>query len=372
MRILQLNFTRKIGGTEHKLIDYAVEFKKKGVALMSCTLEGKGRLSEEFQKSGVYLHTIGITSPWKLFRLLKFIRFILRGHFDLVHVYGLKAQVLTAFLLKLLGVPAIISGLESNNDWRRWYHVAVERLSYPFLSGWVAVSKKVKLVHVQREKIDPKRIKVVHSSVNVDNFPIELVKKRDQILEKHQIPKDTFVIGNVASIIPIKGHKYLLQAVKAFKTAGRNFKVFLVGDERTQGQIPRLIRELGLENEVIVTGFVPTIKDYLPAFDVFVLPSLLEGLPISILEAMVLGIPVVASNVGGIPEVIQNGTNGYLVPPKDPNSIQQRIEELWENPATWKTLSENARKTVLNKYSLSQKVEEIISYYQTKIRPEKR
>src|SRR5271157_514395 len=178
LKILLLNFTSGIGGTERNLIEFAKLFKKMGHTVLTCTLEGEGNLSREFAKRNLPFVAIGMTSPAKLFKFFKFLRLISQNRFDVVYVFGFKAQVISAGFLKLLGTKVIVSGLQGTDDWRQFYHVIIERVSYPFISGWIAVSNQVKLAFMRRERIPANKIIVIPNAINTEIYsPDRLVNR---------------------------------------------------------------------------------------------------------------------------------------------------------------------------------------------------
>ena len=157
------------------------------------------------------------------------------------------------------------------------------------------------------------------------------------------IPKDVPVIGTVAGFRAEKGHRHLLEAARQLRLSHPDVRFVLVGEGVLEGQLRDRVRALGLERTVAFAGYRPDAGRLFDAFDVFALPSIGEGLPIALLEAMAAGVAPVATSTGGIPEVIENGRHGRLVAPADPAAMAAAIGELLDDQALRERLSEGAR-----------------------------
>jgi glycosyltransferase involved in cell wall biosynthesis len=157
---------------------------------------------------------------------------------------------------------------------------------------------------------------------------------------------------------PYKGHTYLLEAIPLVKKKFSNIRFVLVGDGRTKKELEKLVQSRGLSEDVIFAGYYPQdqIIDAVGAFDIFVLPSLHEGLPYAILDAMSLGKPIVATKVGGIPEQINNGVSGILVPPRDSEELANAIIYLLTNEEKAKEMGLKARKKVRDNFTIKSMV----------------
>ena len=173
------------------------------------------------------------------------------------------------------------------------------------------------------------------------------------------------VIGTVANIFPRKGYEYLIEALVEVKEYFPNICCFIVGkgSESYSKQLVRLVEEKGLSSNVIFTGFQENIYDYLNAFDLFVLPSLMEGFGIALLEAMAMSKPIVASKVGGVPELITHGSTGLLVPSKDSKSLANSILRMLEDDSMRRRLGLAARKVIESKFTQDIAVTTMQNFY---------
>ena len=175
--------------------------------------------------------------------------------------------------------------------------------------------------------------------------------------------KTKYIIGCIANFYKNKGLEYLIKAVSRLQLTAYNLQLVITGDGAERENLERLIKELKLESHVILTGKIKNAHQYLRAFDIFILPSIKEGQPWVILEAMAAGLPIIATNIAAIPEMIQNKKNGLLVEQKNPQAIAEKIEYLIKNPKISENLGQNARQTIEQKFTINKMIKETEKLY---------
>ena len=166
-------------------------------------------------------------------------------------------------------------------------------------------------------------------------------------------PQETsFLIGTIAELTKNKGLTYLIDAINQIKLRATSHKLqaIFIGEGEERLKLETQIKSLGLENTIFLAGFMPDAAKYLPGFDVFVLPSIKEGLPYVLLEAMTAGLPIVASDVGGIPDLIEHEKSGLLVKLKDSFDLAQELKKIIQGPEKYKILGSEAQKTIRTKF----------------------
>lgn len=167
-----------------------------------------------------------------------------------------------------------------------------------------------------------------------------------------EIAPDEFLIGTIAELTKNKGHEYLLDALAAVSARGVRARAIWIGEGELRDALEKRILARGLEKTIFLTGFLDDARTYLSAFDVFVLPSLKEGTPYTILEAMHAGVPVIATPRGGIPDCIEDQKTGILVRPADAKELANAIERASQDAALLESLAKNARTVVQRDYTL--------------------
>jgi glycosyltransferase involved in cell wall biosynthesis len=263
------------------------------------------------------------------FRVVRCVLYVYRilsnAHFDLVHTHGYFADIIAAPVCKILSIPqmATCHGFISNDNNLKVYN-KIDKLMLRLCSRIITVSTEIKNDLV-KGGIDQSKIIVIQNAIQsflgkkeIDNSRIG--KRRDLSVRENE-----FTIGYLGRLSEEKGVNYLIEAGYILKEKGEDFKIIIIGDGPKRKELEDLTRSKGLKQQVVFTGFQNDIEEWLSAMDCLVLPSLTEGTPMAILEAMSLGVPIIASAVGGIPSVVENGVNGLLVAPGDYRELSEKI-----------------------------------------------
>jgi len=256
-----------------------------------------------------------------LLTTLKLARYIRKNKYDIVHAALFHANFHSVLAAKLGGAKAVIieEHGEHNLHWqmRHFIHRAIGRFTAWASDAVLCCSDFVKDGVGRMYGIKDSE-KLYLAKNLVEDKRLELKHEKHEVRQQLNIPNQAPVIGTVSSLYWIKNQKLLLDALK--KLEDKDIYLVLCGDGPLKGELERYCRKLGLSGRVRFLGWRSDTADILNSFDIFALPSLSEGLPVCLLEAMSIGLPCVASNVGGIPEVIENGVNGILI---DPNSCDE-------------------------------------------------
>jgi glycosyltransferase involved in cell wall biosynthesis len=212
--------------------------------------------------------------------------------------------------------------------------------------------------------LSPERVQTCYSGIDLDS-----VSKRTtddaRLRSRHGFDTKTFLVGTVANLFPHKGYEYLLRALGQARLEVPGLACVIVGegDAGYRIELDRLTRDLGLSDRVVFAGFQRDVYPYLAAMDLFVLCSLREGLGIALLEAMAVGRPIVATKVGGVPEVVEDGVTGLLVPPGDPGSLARAIVRLAEAPALRRAMGEAGARRVRERFHVARMARQIGAVY---------
>ena len=225
----------------------------------------------------------------------------------------------------------------------------------------LAVSQGVRDYLIEPGGLDPARVRVVHNGVDVAR--LRQHRPRAEVRRELGLPEGVPVVGLVARLDHWgKGHREFLTALATLKEH-YPVEALIIGGGRREAEMRQLAGEMGLAGRVHFLGQRPDIPDLLSALDLSVLPSHSEGVSLALLEAMAAGLPVIATAVGGLPEVVTDGVNGLLIPPQDPEALAQALARLLEDPALAKELGENARQHVEAHFSLERLGREINEIY---------
>jgi glycosyltransferase involved in cell wall biosynthesis len=235
------------------------------------------------------------------------------------------------------------------------------RLKYDKLvSSVIAVSNGVKDVLI-RDGIPESKIHTIYEGTDLKKFEIEGTK--EEWKERLGFKRDKFLAGIVAHLADHKGHIYLIEAAKILKKRGADMEILIIGDGELRDFLISKTEELDVGDIVKFLGFRNDIPNLLKAIDLFVLSSYLEGLCTSLLDAMASKLPIVATRTGGIPEAVEDGVNGILVPPKDPLALADGIFHLYKNRNLLIEMGERGYERAKRLFSVERMVEQTISLY---------
>ncbi|OIO35091.1 MAG: hypothetical protein AUJ74_07665 [Candidatus Omnitrophica bacterium CG1_02_44_16] len=230
------------------------------------------------------------------------------------------------------------------------------RMSRRFFPCWgkkvIAISGQVKQHLIEDFKLSPSRIELIYNGVDLKKFCFH--SEQEARLEKLKLGLDLNkkIVGHIGRLSSIKGQNVLVLAAERMISEGQNVQFLIIGEGGEASELKRLIRERHLEHSVFMGPSTPDTSLALSLMDVFCMPSLQEGLGISILEALAQGVPVVASRVGGIPSIIKDGETGLLCPVGDVGSFSRALSKILNDNALAASLVEKAKQTVREKFSL--------------------
>lgn len=301
------------------------------------------------------------------FRLLRCYRmiysFLRKGSFDLVHTHGYFADIIGIPAAKILGIPVISTchGFVSIDRNLKLYNL-FDRVALRFAKKIIAVSDSIKN-DLGKRGIRKTRIVTIQNAVNGSSCTESSSQRRLERRHNLGLSDHDFVVGYVGRLSEEKGVQYLIKAASHLNESDVPVKILIIGEGPQRKELEDLAKKANIGNNVIFAGFQSEIEKWLSAMDIFVLPSLTEGTPMSLLEAMAYGMPVVASAVGGVPQVIDSEKNGILVPPGKPQDIKDAIRLLYLNENLRKSFSREARQKIKSKYNIEDWTKKIEDEY---------
>lgn len=343
-------------GTEKVLSSLIENLGRKTFEPILCCLHGSDNLRFRDTRS----LNLGIQS-FASFKALKELFFlaglIRRGKVDLLVTFFKNANYFGTLAAKLAGTTRVISCRRNLGYWQSWRDLLLLRTINRWTEFVIANSNAVRDAVMRKEEVQAERIGVIYNGIDLQEFSSKLIPK-EEAKRRLGVSPETPVVGTVSNLRPVKRLHIFLESAVIILRRFPETKFFIVGEGPQRGELESLARRLGLTDSVVFAGGTTEVTPYLSAFDVAVLSSSSEGFSNSILEYMLAGLPVVATRVGGNPEIIRDGENGYLVPPGDPRSMADKIMLLLGEKGQRTTLGQEARSTVRERFSLSLMVAE--------------
>ncbi|MCS6316246.1 MAG: glycosyltransferase [Nitrospira sp.] len=355
-------------GAEVQLLSLMTHLVRSNEFEWSIILFNEGRLAEELRKLPLSVSVIPEThhAPIAIAnRLAKTFRHI--GP-DIVHTHKYKDSILGATVARYVGVPHIVrvvhgmpepfSGLR---NLRMLLYTMVDRfVTRRLIDRVVAVSSDIEKQLIQIYGAN--HVVRIHNGIDLE--AVQVSTPRTQKRREWRVDDKVILIGTVGRLVPVKGHAVLLEALRVLRESNRNVMLLVVGDGPLRGQLESEVARLGLGEAVIFAGHHSPAYDFINMMDVFVLPSLHEGIPMVLLEALALQRPVVATRVGGIPEVIAHGETGLLAEPADALSLARFIQQLIEDQAMAVRIGKAGRTRVEEEFNAQIMAEKTVGLYE--------
>jgi len=290
---------------------------------------------------------------------------IRRERIDLVHSQLYHANFYGRLAAKRAGIPAVAS-IHNTYDKHKLHRRIINWYLGRHTAAIIVGSEDIKCDVVRFDHVSPSKIKVIPNSVDISRSVSTL--SRSEARTRLGLAEHDLVLGTIGRLEEQKGQRYLIEALGLLRQRGMTARLLLVGEGRERPALEALIRNLGLEQQVMMLGTRSDLGDLFRAMDLFVMPSLWEGLSLAMLSAMAAGLPVVATSVGGVSEVFCNDEFGYSVPAGDATALADKIAECIANLLAAKLKGEKGEQHVRDNYSDAAMVNRLESVYEQVLR----
>ena len=360
MNILFLSTHLNAGGITSYLLTLAKGLIRRGHQVHVAT--SGGNMEREFLSIGVKLLTVNIRTKSELDPRIYFALFPLAKHIreyqiDLVHAQTRITQVMGVMLKKMTGIACLST----------CHGFFKARLSRKLVPCWgdavIAISQAVEKHLKDDLKVNGGKVVLVESGIDLEKF----VLIDDDLRREHRARfhlGDEPVVGIVARLSDVKGQDVLIEAMSRVVARVQNAMLLIVGEGKMENALRDKVRHLNLSDHVRFFSIVNQTYEMLSIFDIFAMPSRQEGLGLSIMEAQAAGLPVVASRVGGIPSLIEDGKTGILVEPENPDELAAAITELLRDKVRRKTLGMAGREFIRTNFSADKMIDQTVNLYQ--------
>jgi glycosyltransferase involved in cell wall biosynthesis len=354
-----------IGGAEILVFEFARRLDPQRFRSYLCTTRApepeRRRLAAEetarLGAAGIRVIALGRASSWSIAPWVRLYAVLRRERIDILHAHMPRASIPGSLLARLAGVPVIIShehgSILYGHPVRKFLD---QNIVGRFSDVVLAVSEWDRKNIIELEGIPADRVRVFRNGILA--FPDTIHDVRADLA-----PPDAALIGAIGRLDPVKGYDDLIRAVALLAHDGRGIRCVIAGVGPDHDRLQQLIAELSLGEQVSLLGLREDVPDLLHAFDVAVMSSHSEGAPLAVIEYMAAGAPIISTAVGGVPELIEDGVHGLLVPPSDPPSLAAGIARLLDDPAVARRLGDAARSRQRSELDLDVTVKRLEALY---------
>ena len=359
---VQVIYTLEIGGVEKLAVSLAAHQDRTAFRPSLCALDGGGPLAEELVRAGIPFHIMwrkGIEARvlWRLYRCFR------QERARIVHTHQFAQLLFSLLPARMLGAKVVHTEHEFylyRNDARAR---SLFRKLVRLCAALTVVGPEVARYYIEELGVDPQRVHVIPNGVDLECFDSAGRESRSGLA----LPEGAVVFGVVGRLEPEKDHGTLLHAFRDLVDRGRSVHLLLVGDGRLRGELELLARSLDLERSVTFLGTRSDIPELLRALDVFVLSSVHEGVPLSVVEAMAAGKPVIATDVGGLRLLVKPDDSGLLVSPGDRAALATAMSTLAANAELRARMGERGRQIARGSFGVSTMVDRYQDVYRSVI-----
>jgi glycosyltransferase involved in cell wall biosynthesis len=365
LRIAHLIDSLSMGGAERMIVTFARYIRREAFTLEVCCLQEPGPLAKEVEAEGVAVTALGQRNNYDPVVLPRLVRFLRRGDFHVVHTHLFGADFWGRLASMLAGLPIRVSTIHSPYVDYQWKNFAADRALACWTDHFIAVSNTAMSFTLNKVPIPPEKFTWIPNPVPAELFvnPAVSDAELDEFCATWSIDREAPVIGTIGRLSEQKGHVYLVEAARQVIERVPEAQFVIVGEGPKRSELEKEIRRLGLANRVILTGVQQNPLICYRLFDLFVLSSLWEGTPLVLIEAMMAGLPVVATSVDGVKETLVHEETGLLVPPKDSGTLAQALLLILQDHSLRSMLTKRARDVAVSRFDAPVVVEQYETLY---------
>lgn len=367
INIFHLLSLSKIGGTELMVYSLIKNLDKERFNNQVCFLEAEGPITYYYQCLGIKTHHLNFSKRNFIGSLIKLFLLLKKDKIDVLSIHGLRAHVIGRVLGRLAGVRVIIGGLRSQitsdrgGGLVRYAGLYLDKLTFPLLTAYIA-NNKASIDYISVNGFDTRKIKYIPNGIKLDEFRRPTDKLETYKTLPFKVDSNSVIITCVANLRPVKNHIMLLNGITPLLKENHDLKLLLVGSGDIQKEVSNYIGLHNFQDSIFLLGMRNDIPEILAISDIFVLTSLWEGMPGAIMEAMAAGLPVVATDVGDVKELVEDGKTGFLVEVGDVNALTGYIKRLVEDKDLRERMGREGSRKIDN-YPLEKMVAQTEEFY---------
>ncbi|BBO72967.1 glycosyl transferase [Desulfosarcina widdelii] len=367
IKVLHIIDSGGLYGAETMLLNLIAEQSLLGIKATIASI-GEKRIKEkaienEAIKRGFDIKKFRMTPGFNLLGAHKIIKFATHEHYDILHSHGYKGNILFGFmpnLVKKIPLITTVHGYTSKNAFSKIkIYEILDSMSHHLIDQVVLVDQSM-LMHPLLRRQKNVNYNIIRNGIPEITPYVRLCKSEDKIID---FCMKGFTIGAIGRLSPEKGFDNLIDATSKLIKKRNNIQLIILGEGKQRFHLEKKVYEFGIDQHVMMPGYIQDAKQYLQYFDVFILPSHTEGLPVTILEAMQSQVPIVATSVGGVAEALDYGNAGILIDSSDSKKIADAVLAIITHPEKAMERIKYGKKHVKNKYSIRKMTRKYVDVY---------
>lgn len=361
-----MDFAGALHGGGRQLIELVRALDRERVEPTVCVLRAPSSLGLELQREGLPIHFLG-DGRFNPVTIAKLVRLIRKQRIQVLHLTDFGTCTFGRMAAALTGTPSIVQVISHHSEFTSRGFPPYVELAYralaPLTSKALAISPSVKEFAVEHMGFAPEDVEVLYYPLPAHSFSEPSPESVRELRAQLGIAEGDRIVGSVTRFHPVKGINFLLDAFALLCQRYPRARLILVGQGPEEERLRRQCHELGLDDRVIFAGFQREVQRFVKLFDVSVVPSLEEGFGLVALESLALGVPVVASRLGGLPDVVTHGETGFLVEAANPVAIAEGISRLLSDDDLRRRMGD-AGPAAAQRYSLDEYSGRLTEIYQ--------
>ena len=363
LHIMHMLLSLETGGCENGVVNLINRMNPELFKVSVCCTEKIGELAERIDKSRRHVFLLNKKGRTKPKDILKFVNFFRKQCVDIIHTHGWGTLFLGVSSAKLGRIPVIIHGEHGILYDENIRRICAQRLLFNLTDCNITVSQDLasrisKIFGVPKNRFFP-----IINGVDLSIFNKIADSRRSDLRNQYGIKSDNCLIGSVGRLVDVKRYDLMVEAAIEICKRELPAQFMIVGDGPLKAKLQKMINDNGLQQNFFLVGRKDNVSDYLQAMDVFALPSTFEGISNTMLEAMSCGLPIVATNVGGTPEVVDNGSTGFLWETGDSDEFIVLLLKMISDDKLRKQIGSNSREKAKKKFSIDRMVSEYENIY---------
>jgi len=371
-KVLHIIDSFRIGGAQTFLRDLVIQQKKNGlVDPVVCSLAGSNWISDQIQDAGIQLISFEVkkNNPFEIIQIPFRLRALIKkNQYDLTHTHLNVSNILGRMGAIMAKVPVVVHEQRNESETINLFEKVLSIGLNKNITRVICVSESTKVFNIEKKRIPSKKIKVIPNSIDLHEFSPKVPSlNRKDLLENLKLNSSALIVIGVGRLVAEKRYDLFLRTAHQICKMKDNVFFLIVGDGDRRQELAQLTNELSLSNKVMFLGECSDVSSYLDISDVFLLVSDFEGLPLTVLEAMATGLPVVATNVDGTSEVLSRG-GGVLIPRDNYLEAAKSVLDLLNDTSRREEIGREGQRVVRTHYNIENISKQVDTVYQEILR----